>query len=79
MSMRGMFATVLVLGAIVALPLGAARAESQEDREACTPEVHRLCGQYIPDREAILSCLKQNMKNLVPACRKVMSRPYRPT
>ncbi len=79
MSMRGMFATVLVLGAIVALPLGAARAESQEDREACTPEVHRLCGQYIPDREAIISCLKQNMKNLVPACRKVMSRPYRPT
>ena len=79
MSMRGMFATALVLGAIVALPSGAARAESQEDREACTPEVHRLCGQYIPDRERIIQCLKHNMKVLVPACRKVMSRPYRPT
>ncbi len=78
MSMRGMLATALVLGAMVALPLSAARAESQEDREACTPEVHRLCGQYIPDREAIVACLKHNMKNLVPACRKVMSRPYRP-
>ena len=79
MSMRGMIATALMLGAIVALPLGAARAESQEDREACTPEVHRLCGQYVPDRERIIACLKHNMKVLVPACRKVMSRPYRPT
>ena len=77
MSMRGIFATALALGAIVALPLSAACAESQEDREACTPEVHRLCGQYIPDREAIIACLKHNMKNLVPACRKVMSRPYK--
>ena len=77
MSMRGMFATALMLGAIVALPSGAARAESQEDREACTPEVHRLCGQYIPDRERIIQCLKHNMKNLVPACRKVMSKPWK--
>jgi hypothetical protein len=72
-----MFVTVLALGAIVALPLSALSAESQEDREACTPEVHRLCGQYIPDREAIIACLKHNMKQLVPACRKVMSRPYK--
>ena len=78
MSMRGMLATTLVLGAMAAWPLSAARAETQEDREACTPEVHRLCGQYIPDRERIVACLKHNMKILVPACRKVMSRPYRP-
>ena len=78
MSVRGIFAAALFVGTLVALPLGAARAESEADREACTPEVHRLCGQYIPDREAIIQCLKHNMKNLVPACRKVMSRPYRP-
>jgi hypothetical protein len=78
MSMRGMIATALVLGAMAAWPMSAARAESAEDREACTPEVHRLCGQFIPDRDAIIKCLKQNMKHLVPACRKVMSRPYRP-
>ena len=77
MSMRGMFVTVLALGAIVAVPLSALSAESQEYREACTPEVHRLCGQYIPDREAIIACLKHNMRQLVPACRKVMSKPYK--
>ena len=78
MSVRGMIAAGLFVGALAAWPLSAARAESQADREACTPEVHRLCGQYIPDRERIIACLKHNMKNLGPACRKVMSRPYRP-
>jgi len=78
MSVRGIFAATLVVGVLAALPLGAARAESEQDREACTPDVHRLCGQYIPDRDAIIQCLKHNMRNLVPACRKVMSRPYRP-
>ena len=77
MSMRGMIATALFVGALAVWPLSAARAESQEDREACTPEVHRLCGQYIPDREAIIQCLKHNIKNLVPACRRVMTRPYK--
>jgi hypothetical protein len=77
MSMRGLTATALFLGAIAAWPLSAARAESAEDREACTPEVHRLCGQFIPDRDAIIKCLKQNIKHLVPACRRVMARPYK--
>ena len=77
MSMRGMIAAALMLGAMAAWPLTAARAESAEDREACTPEVHRLCGQFIPDREAIIKCLKHNMKALVPSCRRVMSRPYK--
>lgn len=77
MSMRGILAAALFVGALAAWPLSAARAESQEDREACTPEVHRLCGQYIPDREAIIACLKHNMKQLVPACRRVMSKPYK--
>ena len=78
MSVRGMIAAGLFLGALAAWPSSAVRAETEQDREACTPEVHRLCGQYIPDREAIIGCLKRNMRNLNPACRKVMSRPYRP-
>jgi len=79
MSVRGVVAAALFVGALTAWPSSLVRAETEEDREACTPEVHRLCGQYIPDREAIIQCLKRNMKNLVPACRRVMSRPYRPS
>jgi hypothetical protein len=73
-----MIAAGLFVCALAAWPSSAVRAETEQDREACTPEVHRLCGQYIPDREAIIACLKHNLKNLVPACRKVMSRPYKP-
>jgi hypothetical protein len=72
-----MLAAAMFMGALAAWPLSAAAQESQQDREACTPEVHRLCGQYIPNREAIIQCLKYNMKHLVPACRKVMSRPWK--
>jgi hypothetical protein len=76
--MRGIFATALVLGAIVALPLGAARAESSQDREACTPDVYAHCGEFIPDRERIVACLKQKIRQLSPACRQVMRKPWRP-
>jgi hypothetical protein len=79
MSMRGMFATALVLGAIAAWPLSAARAESQQDREACTPDVYAHCGDLIPDREAIVACLKKKINQLSPACRTVMRKPFRPT
>jgi hypothetical protein len=79
MSMRRMFATALVFGAMAAWPLSAARAESQTDREACTPDVHAHCGEYIPDREAIIACLKKKIKQLSPACQQVMRKPYRPT
>ena len=77
MSIRGVFAAALVIGVLAGLPLSAARAESEQDREACTPDVHKLCGQFIPDRDAIIGCLKQKKKQLSPACRTVMSRPYK--
>ncbi len=75
MSIRIVMATALVLGAF-GVGLNGALAETQEDREACTPDVHEHCGQFIPDREAIIQCLKQNMRKLSPGCRRVMSRPY---
>ena len=78
MPLRGVVAGLLVMGVIAAWPLGAARAETEEDREACTPDVHERCGQFIPDRDAIIACLKQKMRQLSPACRRVMSRPYHP-
>jgi hypothetical protein len=68
------------MGVVAAWPLGAVRAESQADRDACTPDVNTLCGQFIPDRDAIIGCLKEKNKKhqLSKACSKVMSRPYHP-
>ena len=44
---------------------------SDAERSACTPDVFRLCGQYIPDATAIVGCLKVQRANLSPACRAV--------
>jgi hypothetical protein len=51
---------------------------SQADIDACTPDVHEKCGQFIPDRDAITRCLVDNNKRnqLSVACHKVMSRPF---
>lgn len=43
-----------------------------EQQEACKPDVFRLCGNFIPDVDRIVACLKTNEPNLSPACHDVM-------
>jgi hypothetical protein len=76
MSIKLVIATVCALGVLGGWSNGV-RAESQNDRDACIGDVHAHCGEYIPDRDAIIQCLKQKVKQLSPACRTVMTRPYR--
>lgn len=45
--------------------------ESRSEREACTPDVWRLCKRYIPSRSAIAGCLERS-PDLSPACAAVM-------
>lgn len=40
-------------------------------RRACKPDVFRLCGQFIPNRSEITSCLQRNKPRLNPDCRAV--------
>jgi hypothetical protein len=40
-------------------------------RMACTPDVFRLCGAEIPDRDRIVSCLRHNTALLSQPCRAV--------
>ena len=46
-----------------------------EDQVACTPDVYRLCSQYIPDEDTITACLQKNVRSLSVACQKVFTRP----
>jgi hypothetical protein len=48
-----------------------------EQQAACQPDVMRLCGNFIPDVDRIVACLKYNEPNLNPACHDVMF-PYVP-
>ncbi len=63
---------------IVLAPMFAAGAALAEDNRgtmdqqmACTPDVWRLCSAYIPDRDSIVACLKQNTPQLSGPCRAV--------
>ncbi|GAC1334523.1 MAG: hypothetical protein NVSMB26_17390 [Beijerinckiaceae bacterium] len=44
-----------------------------QDQQACEPDVSRLCGQFIPDVDRIVGCLKARRAQLSPACRAVMT------
>ena len=61
----------LLVGAAV-LP-AAAEQGTPDDRRACTPDVFRLCGEFIPDASRITACLHQRVRDLSPACRLVFT------
>jgi hypothetical protein len=48
---------------------------TEQQREACTPDVFRLCGQFIPDGERIATCLRNSGPRLSPACYTVFYPP----
>lgn len=58
---------------LAALGAAGARAEvSQSDKDACTPDVWRLCAGQVPFVDQIVACLNRKMNRLSPACRSVM-------
>lgn len=64
----------LLSGWAAAIPIGA-HAATQQEEDACRPDVFRLCASAIPSEDAIVSCLNANLTRLGPACRAVMDPP----
>jgi hypothetical protein len=50
-------------------------AVDAQQREACTPDVMRLCNDYIPDIPQIVACLKRERLRLSPPCATVFAVP----
>jgi hypothetical protein len=82
--MRFHFASALCLAAGLFLGAGPALAQNydpdrvasqgdQKAREACTPDVMRLCNDYVPDIPQIVACLKRERANLSPACGEIFA------
>jgi hypothetical protein len=66
--------TMLVAVCVGAAVLPAAAEQGTPDeRQACTPDVFRLCGEFIPDASRITACLHQRVRDLSPACRLVFT------
>lgn len=49
--------------------------QSIEERRACTPDVVRLCREFVPNTELINRCLMEKKAELSPNCRTVMFGP----
>lgn len=64
---------VIVLGLLALAPI-AARADEQQDRQACMADAQTFCGQFIPDREHVAHCLIANRRRISVACRVALKR-----
>lgn len=53
--------------AVLALPR-AGFAYTQEEQQACTPDAMRLCGEFVPNVDAITACMIKKKAQLSPQC-----------
>ena len=53
---------------IVAAGARPAAAQASDAADRCTPDVMRLCNEFIPDADRIVVCLKAKRKQLSPSC-----------
>ena len=45
-----------------------AAAQASDAAERCTPDVMRLCSEFVPDADRIVKCLKVKRRQLSPSC-----------
>jgi hypothetical protein len=59
-----------VAGALIVL-LAASRpaaAQAPDAADRCTPDVMRLCSEFVPDPDSIVACLKKRRHELSASC-----------
>ncbi len=78
MAVNSRFAIVLSLAwlGLVSpmLAAEAARADDQQDQNACMADAQIYCGQFIPDRERVAHCLMANRRHISAACRVALKK-----
>ena len=58
----------------VVLSSFAAKADQQQDQQACMQDAQIYCGQFIPDRERVAHCLIAHRSRISSACRSALKR-----
>ncbi|WP_441233873.1 hypothetical protein [Bradyrhizobium sp. 930_D9_N1_4] len=53
---------------------GTGFAYTPEEQQACTPDAMRLCGEFVPNVDAITACMIKKKAQLSPQC-KAFFRP----
>ena len=55
--------------AVVMAPSGTSHAYTPEQQQACQPDAMRLCGEFVPNVDAITACMIRKKSQLSPQCR----------
>jgi hypothetical protein len=50
-----------------------AAAQSSDAASLCTPDVMRLCSEFVPDANRIVGCLKAKRRQLSPQCASALA------
>ncbi|MGY8634557.1 hypothetical protein RAD15_18935 [Bradyrhizobium sp. 14AA] len=66
---KSLVAASLSLALAVLVQPGAGFAYTPEQQQACTPDAMRLCGEFVPNVDAITACMIQKKAQLSPQCR----------
>ena len=69
----GAAAGALLAGLALAASAQPAAAQAANAADLCTPDVMRLCSEFIPDADRIVVCLKAKRRELSRECRDVLS------
>ena len=72
-------ASVAILGLVLAAgfaPAPAAAEVSADVQQACTPDVFRLCNEFVPDVAKITACMIRKRPLASPACRAATAAPH---
>jgi len=66
---KSLAAAGLSLVLAVLVQPGAGFAYTQEEQQACSPDAMRLCGEFVPNVDAITACMIQKKAQLSPQCK----------
>ena len=50
-----------------------ASAQASDAADRCTPDVMRLCQEFVPDADRIVACLKAKRRQLSPECHSALT------
>jgi hypothetical protein len=66
-------ATGLAVGLLVTASVTPASAQAANAADLCTPDVMRLCSEFVPDADQIVVCLKIKRRQLSAECLGALS------
>ena len=79
MKKAAIFAWPVLALALVSYSTSSFALGTAEEREACTPDVFKLCSSEIPNVDKIIACMKKKKSQLSPKCKAVFNAPAEKT